>query len=307
MKYEVTLAEGEVSEKGRISLDRLAKLANVLMDIARDAFQIKVQGYSKHPGRRPTQVMRGVKIELLGLREGSTILELESKPFIHHLSGIQLELGKSELDHLMAQETGMSLIIKSFQEAIIEEDDEHLDKPLLKDMRKLQELLLSDRDSLTISNGTAASSITLSKEEFEKLQLLDEKTPEPERVMLIGKLDVLEHAKARVKIMTDEGMATGLLTESVKEGDIKQYWGKELVISGTAHYRPNGKLSYVQIDKISEPTHKDPLFRQLPKSESVEQQIERQLKEGKKANPLNQLIGQWPGDESLDDLLEMLK
>lgn len=39
---------------------------------------------------------------------------------------------------------------------------------------------------------------------------------------------------------------------------------------------------------------------------SVEQQIESQLKSGKLKNPLRELTGKWPGDESFEDLLAML-
>lgn len=40
---------------------------------------------------------------------------------------------------------------------------------------------------------------------------------------------------------------------------------------------------------------------------SVEQQITLQLKSGKSKNPLKELTGKWPGDESLEDLLKMLE
>ena len=40
---------------------------------------------------------------------------------------------------------------------------------------------------------------------------------------------------------------------------------------------------------------------------SVEQQIGLQLKSGKSKNPLKELTGKWPGNESFEDLLTMLK
>ncbi len=41
-------------------------------------------------------------------------------------------------------------------------------------------------------------------------------------------------------------------------------------------------------------------------SETVEQQIQRQLKEKKGKNLLSEIIGKWPGDEDFDDLIKML-
>jgi hypothetical protein len=39
---------------------------------------------------------------------------------------------------------------------------------------------------------------------------------------------------------------------------------------------------------------------------SVLQQIELELKSGKSKNPLKELTGKWPADESLEDLLKLL-
>ena len=39
---------------------------------------------------------------------------------------------------------------------------------------------------------------------------------------------------------------------------------------------------------------------------TIEQEIARQLAEGKQRNPLPAITGKWPGDEILEDLLKML-
>jgi hypothetical protein len=39
---------------------------------------------------------------------------------------------------------------------------------------------------------------------------------------------------------------------------------------------------------------------------SVEDQIARQLAEGKNPNAVEELYGQWPGDETIEELLAML-
>ena len=45
----------------------------------------------------------------------------------------------------------------------------------------------------------------------------------------------------------------------------------------------------------------------LAASETVEQQISRQQREGKKANPLPELVGKWPGEETDEEFEAMLK
>ncbi len=306
MNYEVKL-KGSPQDDGTISLEKLAELSSILLDIARDAMQIRVNGFSKSRGKRPSQVIEGVRIDLVGLKEGSTILELSAPLIIQQLSGVQMDLDHPEWDQLYGQESGMSLVIKSFQQALSKKHDSFLDKPLLKDMKRLRKVLGSENETVTISNGNPETTITLNQLDFERIKVLEEQTPDPQKVAVVGKLDLLEHSRSRVKVIMKEGHATGFLTDELREGGVEQYWGKELALIGTGYFRPDGKLSYIHIDQISSPGDSDDIFRRLPKSESVEQQIQRQLREGKKSNPLGEIRGAWPGDESLEELLDLIR
>jgi hypothetical protein len=49
------------------------------------------------------------------------------------------------------------------------------------------------------------------------------------------------------------------------------------------------------------------MFPRKSKKMTTKKQIARQLRQGKKPNPIDNIIGKWPGDESLEDLLKMLK
>ncbi|GAB4406455.1 MAG: hypothetical protein OHK0039_08210 [Bacteroidia bacterium] len=304
MEYELTL-KGP-GEKGRISLERLSGLSAVLLDIARDAFQLRTQGLSKRRGKRPQQVLDAAHIELTGIKSGSTVLVLESPRFIDCLPGVQLELDRPEFESLFGQESGLSLVIQSFQAALAEPPGEYLDRGILQDMRKLGQMLKSDNETLILSNGRADSRVELPRRAFEKIKTLESQTPEPRKELVVGRLDLLEHSRSRVKVITDLGSFTGFLTDELREGGIAEYWGKELSMMGTAYFKPGGSLAYLHIERIGAPGDLPDFFRRMPKEESVEAQIERQLKEGKKPQGPDNLRGGWPGDEPLEELLAML-
>lgn len=308
MQYEIKITGGSHQKKGRISLDRLAELADLLQEVAQDALQIRTHEFSKGRGRRPKIVQDGTLIELVGLREGSTILELQAPPILEQLPGVQLSLEHPEWEQLYREETSMSLVIKSFQAALSEEPDKYLDRPILSDMKKLDRVLKHADERIILSSGRAESTIILAREDFSKIKILEEKTPEPSRTVVLGIVDLLEHSSSRVKIrLADGNIATGYLTEELREGNVQEFWGKEATLTGTAYYRPSGKLAYLHIDQVDAPGEHDALFRRLPKSETVEQQISRQQREGKKANPLPELVGQWPGEETDEEFEAMLK
>lgn len=53
-----------------------------------------------------------------------------------------------------------------------------------------------------------------------------------------------------------------------------------------------------------EPGKSGKYFSGLKKNETVEQQIQRQLNQHKHINRLGEIVGQWPGDETIEEILK---
>lgn len=91
----------------------------------------------------------------------------------------------------------------------------------------------------------------------------------------------------------------------IKIEDIAPFWGKEVTITGTAHFKPRGR-SVIEIERVFEAGKGDAYFSKKTKSETVEQQLEKQIRE-KGGNQLAQIMGKWPGDETDEEFEQMLK
>ena len=137
--------------------------------------------------------------------------------------------------------------------------------------------------------------------------MLEESIPEPHEILINGIVDELKFTKSRVTVATKEGVVNGILSDELEPDDISKYWGKELTISGRAHYLPGGKMSFLYIEKLFEPSEADKYFSKPSKKETVEQQIQRQQKTLKNRNLLNEIVGEWPGDESIEEILNGLR
>lgn len=57
----------------------------------------------------------------------------------------------------------------------------------------------------------------------------------------------------------------------------------------------------------NKPKNGDEFFSPKPNQVSVEQQVAMQIKAGKQNNPLNDIFGKWPGDETDEEFNEMMK
>jgi hypothetical protein len=62
-----------------------------------------------------------------------------------------------------------------------------------------------------------------------------------------------------------------------------------------------------EINRDEANLEKDNFFSRRPRLNTVELQIERQLRQGKKRNALADLVGQWPGDETDEEFEQLLK
>lgn len=306
MRYEIKLA-GADQDDGKIELDRLVQLAQSITNIARGALQVKLVGISNEKGRRTEKISTALKIKLSDLKKGSTILELECDSFKSTLEGQPGDLFKSEILEQLPDKTPMSLVIESFREAMnYNEDSTFLDKPLLKKLKDFKKIFVSDDELLTISNSGSIPEITLRRSDFKKIGVLEESIPEPQEIVINGVVEELKYSKLRVGIATKQGLVNAVLSEELEPMDISKYWGQELTIAGRMHFLPSGKPSFIYIERVFKPDEFDSYFSKPVNKLNIEQQIQKKIKYQKHTNLLGDIVGQWPGDESIDDILKDL-
>ena len=304
MNYEIKI-ENAPETSGTIELQRLAAIADGIMRIAEGALQIRLKGVSLTKGRKKASLKKALKVSLTNIKEGSTVLCLEAEKFKKTLEPYQTDIFRQEAQENLPEQTPISLFIKSFQDAIADEGDfDLLDKPLLRELKQFKKSFLNDNEVFIISNQESLAKLKLKKEYFNKIKVLEDEIPDPEPVIINGIVDELKYSKLKVRIQTEEGIVDGFLSDNLSTEDIAGFWGKEATITGTAHFKPGGK-SVIEIERVFEVGEGDRYFSKKPKSETVEQQIQRQMRQ-KKGNRLSEIVGKWPGNEDFDKLIKML-
>jgi hypothetical protein len=305
MKYEIKI-EGADDPKGTVNLVRLTCLADSLRRIAEGALQIRLRGLSFPKGRKKINLDEALTIYLTGIREGSTCLDLEADTFANTISNFQPDIFRQDIQQDLPTLTPISLFMTSYQEAIKDNPSpDLLDKPLLKELKNFKKVFLNENETLKLSNQGSVDSLIINNETFNRIRILEEEIPNPKTIIINGTVELLKFSQQKVTIQTEDGMVDGFLSDEIDTDLIARFWGKEITISGITHYKPGDKF-IIEIEKIFEPTDGDHFFSKKPKSESIEQQIERQLREHKFINQLPDIIGKWPGDESLEELISML-
>lgn len=305
MKYEIKIEHAQEAD-GTIDLERLTKIADGIRKVSEGALQIRLKGISLTRGRKKVSLQDALKVSLTGIKEGSTILCLETEKFEKTLQSYQTDIFRAEAQAELPNETPISLFIKTFQNALTDDDHQDLlDKPLLRELKNLKKAFFNEEETMIFSNQGSLPDLQLTQKDFKKIKVLEDEIPDPQHVVLNGVVELLQFSTLKVKIKTEEGIVDGFLADDLSSEDIASFWGKEVTITGTSHFKPRGK-SVIEIERVFEPGEGDSYFSKRPKSETVEMQLERQIRE-KGSNPLAEIIGRWPGDETDEEFEQMLK
>lgn len=308
MNYDIKIV-GEDEDNGLLEFDRLNLLTKSTKDIATKALMFRLRGFSDIiPDKKLKKALAMRLQSISGSGQDGTSLTIDCTYFSETIKGVQLDMFKPREEVLRL--TPMALVIDSFQAALIDESEEaDLDKPLLKSLMSFKKNFISDNEIFYLSNRGTIAEIRLTKDDFQKIGQLEDSIPDPKKVIVNGQLDEMKVSKGKLGLQTEQGFVHVFANDKTIIENIVSFMGKEVTISGMAHYKPNGQLSFVEIQEYSEPGARDRYFSKKPNAMTAKQQVLFQAKQGKGANTLDALksISGLLSDISDEEFQEMLK
>ena len=307
VQYTLTL-KNSPSPDGVISLERLAVLAQGIVNIAKGALQIRLSGLSHKKGKAPAYLEKALNIQFKGIQSGSTIIQLEAPKFSDTIPPLEAKVAYMPLSDAFLNKTPISLFVDTYQEALTDAGNQQgLDKALIQDLKVLQGFFRAANEELVIATEASNQTLSLTKGQFDKIKQLDEATPEPQQVLVNGTVDVLEYSKSKLTLVTNGGKLTAIFSDEEQLNQARPFWGLQVTLAGQAHFKSNGQLMYVLVDRIFESRPQDKFFSKVPNAENARQQLKRQIRERTPKNWMAEIAGKWPGNETDKEFEEMLK
>jgi hypothetical protein len=308
MNYDIKIV-GEDEDNGLLEFDRLNLLTKSTKDIATKALMFRLRGFSDiNPDKNLKKALAMRLQGITGSEQDGTSLTIDCTHFSETIKGVQMDMFKPREEVL--QLTPMALVIHSFQTALNDEnEDADLDKPLLKSLMSFKKNFISDNEIFYMANRGTVAEVRLTKDDFQKIGQLEDSIPEPKKVIVNGQLDEMKVSKGKLGLQTEQGFVNVFANDKTIIENIVSFMGKEVTISGMAHFKPNGQLSFVEIQEFSEPGARDRYFSKKPNAMTAKQQVLFQAKQGKGPNSLDALksISGLLSDISDDEFEEMLK
>lgn len=291
MNYDIKIV-GEDEDNGKIEFDRLALLTKSTKDIATKALMLQLRGYSDiAPDKHLKKALHMFLENIVGDENEGTSLTIDCKHFSETIKGVQLDAFRPKEEVL--ELTPMALVIRSFHAALDEENSNiDIDKPLLRSLVNFKKNFISDNEIFYLANRGSIAEVKLTKDIFKKIEVLEESIPEPQNVVIKGKLDEMKISKGRVGLLTEENKLINLMSKIDSDiNDLLGFMGNEITVRGKAHYKPNGELSFVEIQDYNTPQEADKYFTSIPVAKNVQQQLFNVAKTKAKNNSFDALKG----------------
>lgn len=187
-------------------------------------------------------------------------------------------------------------------------DSDLFDQPLLATFRRFERVLAAGFSSIELTNGKKhAGRVVVDSDSVAALDRLIRATPHPQRTRISGTLDTIRHSDRMFTLLMEDGKAVKGIADGVAAEQLAGLFGQQVVVTGTAFFRPSGALLRVEADAV-DAAGADvavwsrapvPLFRDLDSGTLRQPQG---LRSG-----VNAIIGRWPGEESEEEIVSALR
>lgn len=173
-------------------------------------------------------------------------------------------------------------------------------------MQKFKNIFDQEGASFNIS-GYGNKKVSLNKERFKKIKKLETTTSPSIKSRLTGKFDLMKHSSGLMEIITQNKKIRAFLASTIEFHSIKDYFGEEVTLDGIAHFNPSGQISSFEVNKIRMANASDDYFKRIPNPISEQLLLmETAYNQDYKGTKLDKIIGKWPGNEDVEDLLKLL-
>lgn len=288
--------------------DVFRRLYPVMANSVRMAFE----GRSAATGEQPKWLKRASDVRVLGFsdRQGDTVLELEAG----RLGEAAEELYKQRTlwtDLPDPNETALNVMARVMQDVRSGNAESTLYDPgLLRVTQHLSSLFERDLRAIRLPQTPDDTQLRalLDREVPIHARELSNSTPPPRQVRLTGTLDMIRYStKAFALKLADGKEVQGVLDRPEMIEVLSTHLNKKVVIVGKAIYRPSGSVLRIDAQHVEEDSGESTLFSRLPGPVTRRPAIPRpRLIESGKTG-VAAFFGIWPGDETDEELLALLR
>ena len=304
-KYSVRVAGRELNA-GSVSGAWLGELLSLLAEGSRRAVRLRVEGRSTASGSPPDWLVAAADFRFVGLRAGSIRLALEAPTLAEACparfgQGLLFDSG-AELGNAI----GLELFEESSRGIVSGQlDSDSYDDGLIELVERFGTIVAGKVEAVELGRAGHAR---IDGASIGRARELRRQTPADQRVIVAGKLETIQHSDRMFRLLLPGGeVIRGFLDDGDQAAAIlSSLFGRRARVSGTARFKPSGALARLDADRIDVMSDGDEAFAVAPRP-ILGQLGQRDLRRpATDAGGVASIIGQWPGDETDDEIRRAL-
>jgi hypothetical protein len=301
-QHEIRLAGAAV--KGlRISGPLLSELLGVLVEGCERVVRYRLEGRSKAKGISPSWLKPAAEFRFVQTAE-SGVLRLEADPLEQALPD---RFRQRELFEVVdPHQSALDLFEDGLEDALGGKlDSERFDEGLVQTFARLRPLFGQGLDTLAVVNGRT---VPVAADGLARIEEMHRRTPKPHQAKVAGELDAIRYSDKMFTLVLPGGERIRGVAEGIDARDLSAFWGKRVVASGLAVFRPSGALARVDADRIETATERDlALWASAPEPLGAPLDSRSLSRPQGPRSGLNAIIGKWPGDETDQEIAAALE
>jgi hypothetical protein len=300
--------EGPRAVQARLPGEALRDLLDLVVEGCRKAVRLRAEGRSSAPGALPSWLAAATDFEVVGLRAGSAVVDLEAAPLADLVQDRFLQT--PPLFDLDLSRSSLSTFAETFELALRGDADSDFQDPgLLKTFAAFSKVLSSGVHRITLEDAAPEGPrrVEIRADRLATVERLWRKTPPTQSVRLAGRLDSLRESDRNFTLVLTSGETLRGLAVGVEPRDLARFFGENVMVGGIAVFRPSGAVLRIDAEEVeAAPTNLDlwsrmpvPLFGQLDRRTLHQPQGPR--------SGIHAIFGRWPGEETDAEVFELLE
>ena len=291
----------------RIPPQALGAVLETLPDALRGSVRMAVEGRSRARGKRPDWLRAAADLRFVG-HEGTdrTLLHFEVPTLGEAAPGLyrQQEFWSTKP---APEDTGFEILADVLADVAARNDDsERFDLPLLNRLGRFRRALNGTFSGMAIPSRRGGS-VVINPALVDAAESLHTNTPLPQRVRVVGRLDMLRASTQSFGLLLDDGQEIrGVLTE----GDVAAVTpllGQRVLVLGEAVFRASGRPLRIDAEDVLPAEDVGGFFSKLPEPKRRRLEIREPARGQQGKRGLVAVVGKWPGDETDEQVLAALK
>ncbi len=287
----------------------LSELLRIVIEGSQRALRVKTQGRSTARGILPSWISTSSEFEVQ-ITEGSTLLQITAPTLIE---ADPSEFKQSNLfPEIDPHLTSFDYFTDSLDAVLDGSERSNLfDRGMLKLLSGFDSVFERGIDEITFhAKGTSTGkNIQVNKRNLESFVKLEEQIPQPQQTKIAGKLDSIRHSDRTFILQLPENKEhVKGIADSHHLEHLQYLWGKSVLVGGKVHFTPTGSILRIEADQIKSGSERDMMIWSVPPT-PLKKPVSAaafRVPQGSRSG-INALIGRWPGNESDDEIEEVLE